>query len=222
MMDQTKPRLSFWNPLYIGVISYFCLLVPGLVLMWMNFRRMGLTQKARYTAIIGVPMLLAVLAIYIWVPKEYDDWVGALHISLAIVIGAIPYRDYRRLMDENPQQKPALLIKPALFSILFPLGLLAAWYGYARFQEEHRIEMLTASMDAYQKNDFRNALNLLNDVKEDFPEERLAFVNSAIVYEALQKPDSAALSIEQWLKIAPNDEEAKEMLERFRYASSNR
>jgi hypothetical protein len=69
--------------------------------MWMNFRRMGLAKKARYTAIIGVPMLLAVLAIYIWVPKEYDDWVGALHISLAIVIGAIPYRDYKRLMDEN-------------------------------------------------------------------------------------------------------------------------
>lgn len=222
MMDQIKPRLSFWNPLYIGVISYFCLLVPGLVLMWMNFRRMGLPRKARFTIIIGIPMLLAVLAIYIWVPKEYDDWVGALHITLAVVIGAIPYQDYRRLMDENPHQKPALLIKPALLSILFPLGLLAAWYAFASFQEEKRVEMLTASMDAYQKNDYRNALNLLNEVKAEFPEERLAFVNSAIVYEALQKPDSAAWNIEQWLKIAPNDEEAKEMLERFRYASSNR
>jgi tetratricopeptide (TPR) repeat protein len=222
MMDQTKPRHAFWNPLYIGVISYFCLLVPGLVLMWMNFRRMGLPQKARLSAIIGTPILFAVIAIYIFVPKEYDDWVGALHISLAVIVAAIPYEDYRKLMDANPHRKPALLIKPVLLSVLFPLGLLAAWYGYARFQEEHRIEMLQASMEAYQQNDFRGALNLLDKVKSEFPEERLAFVNTAIVYEALQKPDSAALSIEQWLKIAPNDEEAKEMLERFRYASSNR
>ncbi len=190
--------------------------------MWMNFNRMALPKKARYTAIIGIPLLLVVLAIYICVPKEYDDWVGALHISLAIIIGAIPYRDYRKLMDENPHRKSALLIKPALVAILFPIGLLAAWYAFASFQEEKRVEILTASMDAYQKNDYRNALNLLNEVKEEFPEERLAFVNSAIVYEALQKPDSAAWNIEQWLKIAPNDEEAKEILERFRYASSNR
>lgn len=222
MMDQTKPRHAFWNPLYIGVISYFCLLVPGLVLMWMNFRRMGVPKKARLTAIIGTPILLAVVAIYIFVPKEFDEWVGALHISLAVLVGAIPYWDYRKLMDANPSHKSASLLKPVLLSVLFPLGLLAAWYGYARFQEERRIEMLKASMEAYQKNDFRSALQLLNEVKSEFPEERLAFVNSAIVYEALAKPDSAAWSIDQWLKIAPNDEEAKEMLERFRYASSNR
>lgn len=201
-----------WSPLYIGVIAYFCLLLPGVLLMGLNYRRMRLPLKARYSLIIGVPVSLLYLALLLKLPESADTALNIAQVALALLVAGIPYADYRKYHAKHPGLSNASLWKPVLLSITFPVAVLGGDYLYAEHREGEKKQLLERALQEYNSAQYDEAIATLRIVRSDFPAERLGYINTAIAFEALGQRDSAVVQIQNWMKRAPNDTEAQAML----------
>ena len=218
--DSVKPFVARpWSPLYIGVIAYFCLLLPGVLLMSLNYRRMQQLSKARYSLLIGVPLSVVYLGLLVYLPESADWALKAAQMALAFGLAAVPYNDYRNYHAKYPGLVNASLIKPALLSLIFPLTILGGDYLYSRHREHEKQQMLSVALEAYRSERYREALNTLKAIRREFPAERLGYINSAIAYEAVGQKDSARILVVDWLKQAPNDEDARALLRQFNSGS---
>lgn len=201
-----------WSPLYIGVIAYFCLLVPGVLLMGLNYRRMKLPVKARYSLMIGVPIALVYLALLLKLPESADNVLNIVQVALALLVAGIPYADYRKYHAKHPGLSNASLWKPVLLSIAFPVAVLGGDYLYAEHRDAEKQQLLESALLQYNSENYTDAISTLRIVRSDFPSERLGYINTAIAFEALGQRDSAVAQIRNWLEIAPNDTEAQTIL----------
>lgn len=200
-----------WSPLYIGVIAYFCFLLPGIILMGLNFRRMGNLGAARRSFFIGIPAFLLLLLLFIYAPAAFDGYLEATHIAAAFLIAAIPYPAWNSFRKRQPDVQAASLLRPALWSILFLAALLGGNYAWIQSQHARREALLLQAKSAFDRGEWDASLRILKEVREVFPDERLGYVNSAIAHESAGRRDSARVYLDMWLNKAPEDAEAQEM-----------
>jgi peptidoglycan/LPS O-acetylase OafA/YrhL len=212
-------RQTVWNPLYIGVLSYFCLLLPGMILFAINFEKLGKPQLKKPVLTGGVLFFLAMLAAWIYLPAGFDWLLETLHIGIPVAMAAWQHPIYRKLLDDDNNEVYAeSLLKPAVLSILFLLVFIALTLALKWWSHERLKNRMVEAMQLYDTGSLQEAANHLNLIKTEYPDEQLAYINLAITYEAMGKVDSASVVLEDWLSKAPGDSQAQEMLYNLRFS----
>lgn len=218
-------RKTFWNPLYIGIITYFCLVLPGVILFSKNFEKLGKKTFKTPVAVFGTLYFLALLAGWLLLSQDWDIYLQIAHVGIAIGLAAFQYPYYRKLLDDETEEEEIQvesLLKPGLLSILFALFMISLgiswnWYSHEKLKEEMQI-----AMQQYDSGDYRKAVDGLQHIIEEYPGESLAYTNLSITYEAMGEQDSAIWITEKWLEIAPGDSSAQDRLYSLRYLRSDR
>lgn len=214
------PRKTIWNPLYIAIIAYFCLLLPGMVLFALNFEKLGKPRFKQAFMLAGILFFCFMLAAWMYLPERYDWALEILHIGVPVGIAAWQHPLYRKQIDDDSNEVyPESLLKPAILSILFLLVFVASVLGFEWWRHEQLKKKMATAMELYDTGSLQEAANLLKEIRNNYPGEQLASINLAITYEAMGKTDSAALVLENWLERAPDDAQAREMLYNMRFGS---
>jgi len=216
-----NPSSKAWSPLYIGVISFFCLLLPGFILLGKNYKKLGRPAYETPTYIIGGVVFLILMGGILLLPENYDTAISISVIILSISIAAIQYPLYRRFLEEDEERQVESLLKPALLAILFTIFIAISLFGYKWYEYQQLEKLLQQAQNEYEMANYRSSLTTLEQIRIKFPEARLGYINASITYEAMGKKDSALLYINQWLAISPNDGEAKELLYKINYGSNS-
>lgn len=220
-MNMQQERKTVWNPLYIGIISYFCVLLPGLILFAINFEKLGKPQLKKPLLAAGILFFILMLIAWIYLQESYDLVLEAFHIGVPVALAAWQHPAYRKLLDDDTNEiYPESLLKPAVLSILFLLLFVGANLGLQWWSHEQLKHRMSEAMQLYDSGSLQQAANQLQELKNDYPGEQLAYINLSITYEAMGKTDSASVILEEWLDIAPDDAQAKEMLYNMRFRGS--
>jgi tetratricopeptide (TPR) repeat protein len=127
------------------------------------------------------------------------------------------YPLYRQQIDKSDDVEVQPLLKPALLSIVFALLLISLGITWNWWKHEQLKGQMQQALSAYNDGDLKQSVVLLKEIIETNPGEGLAYTNLAITYESLGYRDSAIAVTEAWLKIMPEDSEAKERLYQLRY-----
>jgi len=211
-LNRSELPSKAWSPLYIGIISYFCFILPGVILMAINYGKLGRNDLRRRALFIGIIVFVLLVVLFSFLPSKYDWLTTSLHIGAAFAIAGIQYRLFAKARENNPGWKTESILIPALLSLVFlivPIGIIILRNEYL-FKKEK--EGLRISKDFFEKKDYQNAIHALKNVRDINPQQQLSYVNAAIAYDAMGKKDSAKLVLKQWLEIAPDDSEAQELL----------
>lgn len=212
-----NPSSKAWSPLYIGVISFFCLLLPGFILLGKNYKKLGRPNFEKPTYAIGFALFMIFIAILLLAPENFDTAISISVIIISISIAAIQYPLYRRYLDENEEHQVESLLKPALLSVLFTITIAISLFAYKWYDHQQLEKMLQQAQSEYETANYRASLVTLEKIRNEYPEARLGYINTAITYEAIGKKDSATMYVKEWLAISPNDAEAKELLYKLNY-----
>jgi tetratricopeptide (TPR) repeat protein len=212
-----NPSSKAWSPLYIGVISFFCLLLPGFILLGKNYKKLGRPNFEKPTYAIGFALFMIFIAILLLAPENFDTAISISVIIISISIAAIQYPLYRRYLDENEEHQVESLLKPALLSVLFTITIAISLFAYKWYDHQQLEKMLQKAQSEYETANYRASLVTLEKIRNEYPEARLGYINTAITYEAIGKKDSATMYVKEWLAISPNDAEAKELLYKLNY-----
>jgi tetratricopeptide (TPR) repeat protein len=207
-----------WNPLYIGIISYFCLVAPAVILWGLNFRKLGRPDLTRPIWIVGTVLFLLLVLGWIYLPASWDWGLEVFHLGICIGMAAFQYPHYRRFIEADEDQHGVeSLFKPALLSVLFILTLASAYVAWGWYLQRQSEEQILLARDQYDRGNYPEAVATLKQVLAEDSGQRLAYINLSIAYETMGKPDSAVIAIEDWLKLMPEDSDAKERLYQLRY-----
>ncbi|MEX1188107.1 MAG: hypothetical protein WED33_02550 [Bacteroidia bacterium] len=202
-----------WNPLYIGIITYFCLVLPGIILFARNFEKLEKKAFRIPTLVFGSMYFVLLILGWIFLPESWDLALNIAHIGIALGLAALQYPYYRRFLDDEETEEERgveSLIKPALLSLVFALLLVSAGIGWEWYQNELLKGKMSLAMTNYDSGNYRDAVNGLNEIIESYPGESLAYTNLSITYETMGKADSAIYIMQEWLKIAPEDKAAED------------
>jgi tetratricopeptide (TPR) repeat protein len=213
-----QERSTVWNPLYIGIIGYFCLLLPGMILFALNFEKLGKPKLKKPVLAGGVLFFVIMLAAWIYLPASFDWFLEALHIGVPVALAAWQHPIYRKLLDDDHNEVyQESLLKPAVLSILFLLVFISLTLALQWWSHEQLKKKMTEAMQLYDTGSLQEAANHLREIKKEYPAEQLSYINLAITYEAMGKTDSATAVLEEWLLKAPEDSQAQEMLYNMRF-----
>jgi len=210
-----------WNPLYIGIITYFCLVLPGVILFAINFEKLGKPNFKKPFLIVGSLFFIALLWAWLYLPESWDTFLAIIHMGSAIGLAAWQYPFYRRFLD-NDEGSVESLFKPALLSVLFLIFMVSLGLGWNWYQHEKLKEDMNAAMQDYDLGNYIDAVVKLKTIVQDYPYENLAYTNLSITYETMGHKDSAIVVMENWLQQMPEDEQAKERLYQLRYSPEGR
>jgi tetratricopeptide (TPR) repeat protein len=193
------------------------LLFPGIILLGLNFEKLGKPKLKLLTWFIGSIVFTGLAMLFAFLPEQLDWLWEIIHISAAIGIAAIQYPLYRKFMDEDESNETESLLKPAILSIGFLLVMLIGyfswqWYSFANYDKQ-----LAAAEELYNSGEYPKAIQSLKNTQTEYPENRESFVILAMTYEAMGKRDSAILTLQDWLAISPKDEEVRNKLYDLRY-----
>lgn len=208
-----------WNPLYIGIITYFCLVLPGIILFAINFEKLGKPRLKLPMLIVGGLGFIALVWAWLFLPKEWDTPLAVIHMGSAIGLAAWQYPSYRKFIDEHEDVKVASLFKPALLSVMFLIMMVSIGLSWTWYQHEQLKKAMQVAMDDYDVGNYKDAVGKLKMIINEYPMESLAYTNLSITYETMGHPDSAILVLENCLEKMPEDAAAKERLYQLRYTS---
>lgn len=209
---------KFWNPLYIGIISYFCLVFPAVILWGINFRKLGKPAFAKPTIIIGLSLFALLVSGWVLLPESWDWILEAFHIAISIWGAAFQYNYYRDIIENDDEEyEIESLMKPALLSIIFVLCIISSLVAIHWFQQLEIEEKIHQARDLYDTGNYPASVSILKEIIQQDQMERTAYVNLSITYETMGKPDSARIILEDWLKQMPEDSEIKERVYQMRY-----
>jgi tetratricopeptide (TPR) repeat protein len=215
-----NPSPKAWSPLYIGVIGFFCLLLPGFILLGKNYKKLGRPRLEMPTYAVGALVFLLFIGCILLLPENFDAVISIAVIVICLGIAAIQYPLYRRYLEEDENREVESLLKPALLSVLFTILVAISLFGYRWYEHQQLEKLLQQAQNQYETADYRSSLTTLEQIRNKFPDARLGYINASIAYEAMGKKDSALLFLNKWLEISPNDGEAKELLYKINYNSS--
>lgn len=212
-----------WNPLYIGVISYFCLVLPAVILWGINFRKLGKPNLTWPTFLVGGLLFLLLVLGWIFLPQSWDWALEAFHIILSIAGASFQYSYFHKFLeaDEENHQRESLL-KPALLSILFVLTVVSLFIGWNWYLQHQTEQELLLAKEKYDIGDYPASVKILNSIIEEDPGQRTAYMNLSIAYETMGKSDSAIYVLDNWLIQMPEDSEVKDRIYQLRYMNSGR
>ena len=210
---------KIWNPLYIGIISYFCLVFPAVILWGINFRKLGKPALAKPTIIIGLSLFALLVSGWVLLPESWDWILEGFHIAISIGGAAFQYRYYRDVVENDDEEEYQIesLMKPALLSIIFVLLIISMVIGWGWIQQREIEKQLQVARDLYDTGNYPGSVSILKEIIQQDQMERTAYVNLSITYETMGKPDSARIILEDWLKQMPEDSEIKERVYQMRY-----
>ena len=209
---------KIWNPLYIGIISYFCLVFPAVFLWGINFRKLGKPALAKPTIIIGLSLFLMLVSGWVLLPESWDWILEGFHIAISIGGAAFQYRYYRDVVENDEEEyEIESLLKPALLSIIFVLLIISMVNGWGWIQQREIEKQLQVARDLYDTGNYPGSVSILKEIIQQDQMERTAYVNLSITYETMGKPDSARIILEDWLNQMPEDSEIKEREYQMRY-----
>lgn len=209
---------KIWNPLYIGIISYFCLVFPAVILWGINFRKLGKPAFAKPTFIIGFSLFALLVSGWVLLPDSWDWILETFHIAISIGGAAFQYRYYRDVVENDDEEyQIESLMKPALLSIIFVLLIISMVIGWGWIQQREIEKQLQVARDLYDTGNYPGSVSILREIIQQDQMERTAYVNLSITYETMGKPDSARIMLEDWLKQMPEDSEIKERVYQMRY-----
>ena len=205
-----------WSPLYIGIISFFCFILPGVILMGLNYEKLGRSDLKKRTWLVGSIGFVILFVLFLLLPPQYDWLTTALHIGTAFVIAAIPYPLFVKARENNPNWKTQPILKPALISLLFVIIPVLGIIFRNEYLLKKELRLLKISKEFFDQKEYHKAIGTLKLVREINPQQQLSYINAAIAYEATGERDSAKLILKEWLEIAPDDFEARELLAKLR------
>ena len=209
---------KIWNPLYIGIISYFCLVFPAVILWGINFRKLGRPELAKPTFIIGFTLFALLVSGWVLLPESWDWILEGFHIAISTGGAAFQYRYYRDVVENDDEEyEIESLLKPALLSIIFVLCIISSLVGIHWFQQHEIEEKIHQARDLYDTGNYPGSVSILKEIIQQDQMERTAYVNLSITYETMGKPDSARIILEDWLNQMPEDSEIKERVYQMRY-----
>lgn len=209
---------KIWNPLYIGIISYFCLVFPAVILWGINFRKLGKPALAKPTIIIGLSLFVMLVSGWVLLPESWDWILEAFHIAISIGGAAFQYRYYRDVVEnEEEEYEIESLMKPALLSFIFVLLIISMVIGWGWIKQREIEKQLQVARDLYDTGNYPGSVSILKEIIQQDQMERTAYVNLSITYETMGKPDSARIVLEDWLTQMPDDTEIKERVYQMRY-----
>jgi tetratricopeptide (TPR) repeat protein len=219
-LHDQKPNKA-WSPLYIGVIAYFCLLVPGIILLGINYEKLGKPRFKLLTWAVGSIVFTGIALLFVLLPEKLDWLWEIIHISAAIGIAAIQYPLYRKFIEENELNETESLLKPAILSVGFLLVMLIGYFSWQWYSFTTYKTQLSEAEELYNSGEYPKAVQRLKETRDEYPRGRESFVILAMTYEAMGKRDSAIRSLQDWLVISPEDEEVKNKLYDLRYNSGS-
>jgi hypothetical protein len=209
---------KIWNPLYIGIISYFCLVFPAVILWGINLRKLGRPELAKPTFIIGFTLFALLVSGWVLLPDSWDWILEAFHITISIWGAAFQYRYYRDVIENDYEEyQIESLMKPALLSIIFVLLIISMVIGWGWIQQREIEKQLQVARDLYDTGNYPGSVSILKEIIQQDQMERTAYVNLSITYETMGKPDSARIVLEDWLTQMSDDTEIKERVYQMRY-----
>jgi tetratricopeptide (TPR) repeat protein len=209
---------KIWNPLYIGIISYFCLVFPAVILWGINFQKLGRPELAKPTFIIGFTLFALLVSGWVLLPDSWDWILEAFHIGISIGGAAFQYRYYRDVVENDDEEYHIeSLMKPALLSIIFVLLIISMVICWGWIQQREIEKQLQVARDLYDTGNYPGSVSILKEIIQEDQMERTAYVNLSITYETMGRPDSARIILEDWLKQMPEDSEIKERVYQMRY-----
>ncbi len=212
-----------WSPLYIGIISYFCLVLPAVILWGINFRKMGRTDLVKPNFLIGIFLFIALILGWIFLPKSWDWGLEIFHVSISIAGAAIQYPIYRKFLEEDEDNRIVESLFPqALLSIFFLILCISTFFGWNWYLQHQTEKQLLQSKELYDLGDYPASITILKKLIEEDPGQRTAYLNMSIAYETMGKPDSAIVIMENWLNQMPEDGEAKERIYQLRYINKGK
>jgi tetratricopeptide (TPR) repeat protein len=222
MSENNATTKSPWSPYHLGLISYFCIILPGAWLFAENYKRLGCPRLVvPYRAISLVWFVLFIAAIA-YLPSDYSWAAEVVHLAYPIVMILLQNAAWQRWREQTDDLIPtAALGKPIVLSVMFALFVFGAIAGkdwYLQYKLERQMEL---AQEHFMQGRFTESVRLLQAMKMDYPRERTIYINLAIAQEAAGMPDSAIKSMNYWLTIAPDDKEAAEILYRLRYGKTN-
>jgi len=222
LTENSYPNKRPWSPFHLGLISYFCIILPGGLLFAENFERLGKAGWKLGVQLLTLFWFFLMMASIAWLPANLT-WISEL-VHLIFPVGMIFLQNpsYQKWREETEDMVPkASLSKPILASVLFALFLFSAivakdWYL------RHRLEKrMSQAAEAYTQGQYEQSTRILRSLQHDYPDERTVYVNLALSHEAVGQRDSAIQVFRTWLERSPGDEEVSEMLYKLRYASGS-
>jgi tetratricopeptide (TPR) repeat protein len=213
----TKESLP-WNPFHLGLISYFCIILPGGFYFAQNYQLIGLPQRKLPFQLITVSWFLVFIFCVAFLPDNWFWLAELVHIAFPVSMILLQYPHYNNHKEQSAEDLPnASIQKPTLLSVLFALILFAGiaardWYYQYSLEQKMGI-----AQDAYLEGRFAESISVLRDLEPDYPDERTVYINLALSYHAAGKTDSAIFALRRWLKHTPEDQEASDMLYHLRY-----
>jgi hypothetical protein len=207
-----------WSPFHLGLISYFCIIVPGGLLFAENYRRLGFPARKRPFQVISIGWFLLFMVSAATLPGHYYWVTELLHLLFPVGMILLQNPIYQKWREATDDAVPlASLQRPLLLSVLFALLLFAGiagrdWYLQHRLEQEMQF-----AHDAYLSGNYDDALKRLHELEQEYPGERLVYINIALAFEGAGKRDSAIFYLQRWLRKHPDDAETQELLYNLRY-----
>lgn len=206
-----------WNPLYIGIISFFCLVLPAGILFAFNFEKLG-KPKLRNPVLLGSVLYFLLLVIsWVYLDKQYDFIPETAVLAYSIGMPLWQYPLFRKLRDDELIEAEAL-VKPTLLSLLFAVfvGMIIMGWNW----RVHKVtgQKLLEAQEYYLEGRYTDSRNVLKRIIARDSFERTAWINLAITYNAMGDTDSATTVLGMWLQRSPQDGEARDMYENLRYS----
>jgi len=215
--DVANPSGKFWSPLYIGVIAFLCLLLPGFFLLGVNYRKLGKPHLKWISWIVGI-LVFGVFASWFVDSWPHLDWLFMLlYIGTSVAMAAIQYSLYRRVLDDDETVRPQSLLVPGVLSALFAIGVLILFFGWEWYSYTGYVKRLQQAEEFYDAGEYPAAIAVMKETCADYPTGRESYVMLAMLYDASGKRDSAIFALDSWLGVAPEDAEVKEKLYDLRY-----
>lgn len=206
-----------WNPTWIAVIAFFFTLLPGLILMAINYEKLGKPKYKKPLIIFAIISFLLLCYFTAVLSSNYDYLFAIIHLSTPILIIVFQRKLYDDFLDSHESHQTESLRFPAILSFLFIAVFILSLSGYKYFEHLSIKNGVAAAEQFFLDGQFNEAKITLHLLMEKYPEEPIILYNLAAIYRAEHQNDSAKFYLRKLLETSPNHSEAKEVLYNLEY-----
>lgn len=201
-----------WNPIWIAVLGFFFTLLPALVLMAVNYERLGRPQL-KWPLIVGSISFFIGLTYLTTLPLQGYEWVFAIvHIGGCFAIAAIQKPLYESFLDYSDEHQPEAFRWPVVYSLMFVTLFFGGIIMYQYVQHLRVVKAIQEVERFYLEGKNTEAINLLQELNVAYPDDHTILYNLGVIYKENGQADSASIYLRQLLKLNPENEEARALL----------
>jgi tetratricopeptide (TPR) repeat protein len=212
IMQPNQEVKKAWNPVWIAVIGFFFTLLPALVLMALNYERMGKAAYKWPLIILSVLMFLGLALLTTLLSGEYDWIFAVIHLGGCVAIAAIQKPMYESFLDASELHQAERFTLPVLYSFIFVISFLGIFSAY-QYWQYHKIKNVLQQAEQYfLEGRGQEAINILNQINQSQPKDKTVLYNLSLIYLNENKPDSARIFLRQLLAQHPEDDDARALL----------